>query len=108
MLSLHKNPRRLAALGGLLLALAAAPTAAAVPILPDGGYESDPQLTPAPAVHSSANSLEWSDVALAGAVALIAFAIAIALLVAARRRRPVIASWSRPAESGNRPAPLRF
>lgn len=114
MLNLHSNPRRLAVLAGLFLALALAvvPTAAAV--LPDGGYEPDQQripasgaVDPAPAVHTSSNSLDWSDVALAVAVGLTAFAITAAALLVTTRRRPVIANRSRSAESGDRPVPLR-
>ena len=114
MLTLHGNRRQRAVLAGLSLALvlAAAPTAAAIPLGPDGGYEPHPRLgpvprvaDPAPTAHATSNGLDWSDAGLAVAFGLAAFAItAAALLVTVRR--PVIDDRWRSAPSRVRAQPL--
>jgi hypothetical protein len=115
MLNLHGNRRRLAVLAGLslALALAAAPTATAVPLGPDGGYEPHPQLgpvpgvaDPAPTAHATSNGLDWSDTGLAVAFGLAAFAITAAALLVTVRRRSVIDDRSHPAPSRVRAQPL--
>ena len=115
MLNLHGNRRRLAVLAGLslALALAAAPTAAAIPLGPDGGYEPDPQLgpvpgvvDPAPTARATSNGRDWSEAGLAVAFGLAAFAVTAAALLVTVRRRPVIDDRSRSAPSRLRAQPL--
>jgi hypothetical protein len=96
MLNAHLGTRRrLAALAGLLVtvALTAAPTAVAVPLMPDGEPvprldQTPGQSDPAPFVHTSSNGLDWGQVGVAVAVGLItALVIAAAVFALAGRRR---------------------
>ena len=100
MLNAHLGTRRrLAALAGLLVtvALTAAPTAFAVPLMPDG--EPVPQLDlasvpcdQAPVVHTSSSGLDWGQVGLVVVIGLVAIAITAAALSLIGRRRPRLAA----------------
>jgi hypothetical protein len=87
MLNAHLGTRRrLAALAGLLMtmALTAVPTAFAVPLMPDG--EPVPRDS-APVVHTSSSGIDWGQVGLVVAGALVAMAITAAALSLTGRRR---------------------
>jgi hypothetical protein len=83
--------RRLAALAGLFVtvALTAVPTAFAVPLMPDG--EPVPRDS-TPVVHTSSSGLDWGQVGLVVAIALVAIAITGAALSLTGRRRVRLAA----------------
>jgi hypothetical protein len=106
MLNLHRTTRGLLAGSFLALALVVAPSAAAIPVVPEG--EDPAQLSPpsgpadpAPAIHATQNGLGLDDVALAAAFGLIAFAITAVVVAMTLDRRRAAASRDRRAATSS-------